>query len=318
MKPDSQDWSRGDLGKRLESGWGIDPESLIEVRIGANNVYRAQRDGHPVYVKVTAGTIRPESDVAGSTAYLQHLGDRGAPVSKLILRENGRRYEIMPHEERSYYISVAEAAVGEGIDLHCKDPKVFAAWGTALAGLHKAAEEFDSAPWDYLKGDDEWERIQTRCADEPPEILGRIDEIGSWRESLARPEKGFPLTHGDMNAGNVIIDGGIDGYKATLIDFDEPMYIWNAADIARPFCETWEQSDRERHENFDAFFNAYSKIRTPEPGSPRDYENFMTLKKLEGYGWFLKVWEAEEAFGEKVDETVARLREMILNPLSLG
>lgn len=206
----------------------------------------------------------------------------------------------MFHEDRNYYIAVAEAAVGKGIDLHCKDPSVFAAWGAALASLHEAAEGFDAPSWDYLKGDDEWERIQIRCANEPPEILARIDEIRSWRENLARPENGFPLTHGDMNAGNVIIDRSINGYRATLIDFDEPMYIWNAADIARPFCETWEQSDRERHENFDAFFNAYSRIRTPELDSPRDYQNFMTLKKLEGYGWFLKVWEAEEASGRRL------------------
>lgn len=318
MKPDPQDWPRRDLQKRLGEGWGIDPDSLSEVRAGANNIYRADRDGHRVFVRVTAGTIRPESDIAGSTAYLQYLGDRGAPVSKLILRGDGHRFEIMPYEDRVYYISVAEAAVGKGIDFHCKDARVFAAWGTALASLHNAAEGFDASGFEYLTGDEEWERVQVRCADEPPEILERIAEIKEWREKLPRSEVGFPLTHGDMNAGNVILDGAGDGYRATLIDFDEPMFIWNAADVARPFCETWEQTGGERRDNFQAFLAAYSKVRHPEFEDPRDYENFLTLKNLEGYGWLRKVWEAEEAFGENVEETVARVRGMILRPLPLA
>lgn len=314
MEADPQDWPREELAALLRRGWQIDGSTLEEVRTGANNVYRAVKLDAPVFVKVTAGTIRPESDIADSTAYLQHVGEQGAPVSRLILAENGDRYDVMPQEDRRYYITVAEAARGRGIDQTCKERDVFAAWGAAAASLHKATVGFDTTPYQYLEGSAEWERIQNRCADAPADIRNLVDEIGEWRDALPRPAGGLPLTHGDMNAGNIIIDGS----RGTLIDFDEPMLVWNAADVARPFRETWDQSNEERAQNFAAFVSAYAAVFPLEFEDPKDFENFCTLKNLEMYGWFSKVWKGDEAFGQKVDYINEKLTELILNPLPLA
>ncbi len=314
MEADPHAYEEADLALRLTEGWDIDRQSLVHVRGGSNNVFQAKRGGGDVFVKVTAASMRTESEVSGSSAFLRHLGDRGAPVSKLVIKENGNRYDIFDSAERTYYITVTEAAPGTIKDKSCKEPDRFAAWGAAIARLHNAAEDFDRSSYPYLAGDGEWLRIIDRCGDAEAAIRDRIDEIGIWRQALARPAEGLPLTHGDMNIGNVVFNNG----AATLIDFDEPMITWNAADIARPFCETWAQSDKERAINFEALLSAYSEHRQPEFTDPGDYENFVVLKCLEAYGWLRKEWIGEDFIGENVEASLNRLRGLILAPLKLG
>jgi Ser/Thr protein kinase RdoA (MazF antagonist) len=43
----------------------------------------------------------------------------------------------------------------------------------------------------------------------------------------------FGLTHGDHRPGNVLYDGK----QVHPIDFDEPVYHWYMADIAKPFLD---------------------------------------------------------------------------------
>lgn len=314
MEQDPHAYEEAELGERLEEGWGIDPGSLVHVRKGANNVFRAIRSGRGVFIKVTAASMRTESEVSASSAFLRHLGDNGAPVSKLVIKANGNRFDIFDSGGRTYFITVTQAAPGSGFDKSCKDKDLFTAWGAALAKLHNAAEDFDRSSFPYLAGDGEWLRIIERCEDAEPEIRARVEEIGAWRDALVRPAGGLPLTHGDMNIGNVVFQDGM----AILIDFDEPMTNWNAADIARPFCETWAQSDGERAANFKAFLSAYSDFREPDFIDPRDYENFMVLKCLEGYGWMRKEWIGEGFLGESVADHLERSRGLILAPLKLG
>lgn len=314
MEQDPHAYEEAELGERLEEGWGIDPGCLVHVRKGANNVFRAARDSEDVFIKVTAASMRTESEVSASSAFLRHLGDNGAPVSKLVIKANGNRFDIFDSDGRTYYITVTEAAHGTGFDKSCEDPALFAAWGAALAKLHTAAEDFDRSSFPYLAGDGEWLRIIERNADADADIKAVIQDIGKWREALPRPPAGLPLTHGDMNIGNVILKDGV----ATLIDFDEPMTIWNAADIARPFCETWAQSDGQRAVNFSTFLDAYSEHRQPEFTAPGDYENFVVLKCLEAYGWMRKEWVGKDYIGENAEDSIERLRGLILSPPKLG
>lgn len=314
MEADPHAYEEVDLALRLTEGWAIDRQSLVHVRGGSNNVFQAKRGGGDVFVKVTAASMRTESEVSGSSAFLRHLGDRGAPVSKLVIKSNGNRYDIFDSAERTYYITVTETAPGTVKDKSCSDPNHFAAWGAALALLHNAAEDFDRSSFPYLAGDGEWLRIIDRCGDAEAAIRDRIDEIGIWRNALVRPAGDLPLTHGDMNIGNVAYNGG----AATLIDFDEPMITWNAADIARPFRETWGQDDAQRAKTFKAFLGAYSQHRPPELTDPRDYENFNTLKNLEMYGWLSKEWTGDTFIGHNVEDGLKELRGLILAPLKLG
>lgn len=314
MEADPHAYPEADLASRLEEGWDIDPASLVHMRDGANNVFRARRSQGGVFVKVTAASMRTESEVSGSSAFLRHLGDKGAPVSKLVIKSNGNRYDIFDHGERTYFITVTEAAAGTVFDKSCKDPAAFAAWGTALAQLHNAAEDFERTTFPYLAGDGEWMRIIERCADAAENIKAVILETGAWRDALARPEGGLPLTHGDMNIGNVVFKDG----AATLIDFDEPMTNWNAADIARPFRETWDQSDEQRAANFKAILKAYETHRPAELADPADYEHFNTLKNLEMYGWFRKEWTGGDFIGNNVEASIKLLEGLILAPLKLG
>jgi Ser/Thr protein kinase RdoA (MazF antagonist) len=314
MEADPHAYPEAALASRLKEGWGIAPESLIHVREGANNVFRASRGGGEVFIKVTAASIRTESEVSGSSAFLRHLGDKGAPVSKLVIKENGNRYDIFDHGERTYFITVTEAAAGTVFDKSCKDAGAFAAWGAALAQLHNGAQDFERTSFPYLAGDGEWLRITERCEDTAENIRQVVLEIAAWREALPRPSGGLPLTHGDMNIGNVIFKDG----AAMLIDFDEPMINWNTADIARPFRETWDQSDEERAANFRAFLKAYERHRPLEFTDPEDYERFCTLKNLEMYGWFRKEWTGGDFIGNNVEASIKLLEDLILAPLKLG
>ena len=181
--------------------------------------------------------------------------------------------------------------------------------------MHNAAADFDGSPYPYLTGDGEWLRMLDRLCDQPRELIDRIEEIRVWREALPRPPGGFPVTHGDMNAGNAMWDG----QRIRLIDFEEPIYTWNAADMARPFRETQGMSVSHRKTCFEAFMSGYKMHRAPQFHDPLDYSNFITMKNLEMYGWGLKEWKGDKSFdGRDMDVALAELKDVILRPLMIG
>lgn len=323
MKFDDFSFSDAALEKELCLSWSLDAGSLTLFRQAATKLYRATRLGQPVFVKVIAESLRPERDVEGATAFLRHLTEKGAPVSGLVSREDGERYGFLDSGDASYFVCVLEDAPGEALTKDEDDPTKFRAWGDALAQLHNAADDFDGAPYPFLTGDGEWLRVKERLA-EADEALGRrIAEIDAWRAALPHPHHvssssasaGFPITHGDMNAGNAVWDG----QRVCLIDFEEPIYTWNAADIARPFRETSAMSDARRKVCFDAFLAGYKSHRTLQFYEPQDYSNFITVKNLEMLGWLTKVWTGETGFGGgSLQSDIDDLKAMILEPLRLG
>ena len=129
MKFDDFQYDDAELETKVCLEWGVDAGSLQHFRKLATNMYRAKRGGEPVFVKVTAASLRPERDVEGATAFLRHLTEKAAPVSKLVMREDGERYGVFEAGPASYFISVISEVPGEALSYKEEDPVKFKAWG---------------------------------------------------------------------------------------------------------------------------------------------------------------------------------------------
>lgn len=274
--------------KRLDTGRvralagsaGGAPESLELIHDGYNRVYRFETADGPRCLKVTA--VRARSELVGSTDYVQHLAEDGAPVCHPCRWPNGGLILSFHCAGALFHATMFERVAGEPVGLECRDAIVYRAWGRALAALHRSAERYRPEPG----------LIVWSVEREIEQVLAQLDasdeaarkELAALREWLAAQPRGAGLvgwTHGDQNAGNAIWDGE----RVRLIDFDEPMYHWFTADVARPFRELSQLPKATLCELRDAFVSGYQHVRRLSASDLEQLPWLVRLKSLEVYAW---------------------------------
>lgn len=97
--------------------------------------------------------------------------------------------------------------------------------------------------------------------------------------------------------------------QGRIIDFDEPMRGWFAADVARPFREIADFPLALRQQLMRAFISGYREIRPFNEQSAAALPWFLRLKNLSIYAW-----ELEDNDGQVDDPEMIALRREIINP----
>ncbi|HID54358.1 MAG TPA: hypothetical protein EYP41_20260, partial [Anaerolineae bacterium] len=110
-----------------------------------------------------------------------------------------------------------------------------------------------------------------------------FERIDTWWQNLSPLPTGFGVTHADCNAGNFVWNGR----TITIIDFDEPMLTWFAADIARPFLEIYDFPLALRRELLAAFLAGYGTVRPLDEATLASLPWFMRMKDMAVYAWEL-------------------------------
>jgi Ser/Thr protein kinase RdoA (MazF antagonist) len=269
-----------DRVRTLAGSVGGEPESLVLIHDGYNRVYRfASPDGDRC-LKVTA--IRTRSELVGSTDYVSHLAEDGAPVCRPCRWPDGDLVLSFPCAGALFHATMFEGVAGEPVGRECRDPGIYRAWGRALAALHCSAERYRPEP-----GLIEWSverEIEQVAAELDAVDEAALEELAVLREWLASQPVGagrLGWTHGDQNAGNALWDGEC----VRLIDFDEPMYHWFTADVARPFRELSHLPKATLCALRDAFVSGYRRVRGLSASDLEQLPWLVRLKSLEVYAW---------------------------------
>jgi Ser/Thr protein kinase RdoA (MazF antagonist) len=274
------------------------------VSTGANLIFLSADARGPVYLRLNHALQRAPHELAANVAWLQHLERCGAPVSPAVLGCDGRAVENFQLDGEAIVATAVREVPGRAVEAV---PDQYAAWGRALAQLHRASEGFAVPAGGSLR---DWTRSWAEARERLPS-----EESAAWR-ALERVESRLAelptgalfqgVTHADCNRTNALFDGE----RVWIIDFDEPTVHWFAADVARPFRELTAE-DPARDACLEALVAGYREERAFEPILEAAIPLFIEMKNIEIFAWLWgsEAWAGDELPGGRDrDATLAAIR----------
>ncbi len=269
-------------------GLAADP---VAVSAGANLVFRGEDPRGTVYLRLNHATQRTPDQLAANVAWLRHLEAGGAPVSPALESGRGRWVEDFEVGGEPVVATAVRAVPGRAVEPR---PEEYAAWGRALARLHRATDGFalpdDGSLRDWRVG---WEETRARLPAEERAAWRALRAVEANLAPLPRERGAQGMTHADCNRTNALFDGS----RVWIIDFDEPTFHWFAADVARPFRELTPEQDAYAG-CLEALLAGYREERPFAPVFEAALPVFVLMKNVEVYAWDLSGdWAGDELPG---------------------
>lgn len=297
---------------RAASLWVTQPIHLKLVNNQINCVYRFEDKNRGYYLRITHETIRSRPELEAAIDFQQHLFKHHAPICQPIPSETGAYIEIIKQDHLEFFAHVCLEVPGKIMSFENTNKQAYFTWGKALAQLHNAAQSYQPQIHHFLSWKDLWQETHEYLQQEPQEIQDCFHRIETFFNQNTTTALNFGLTHGDHRPGNVLYDG----QQIHIIDFDEPVYHWFLADIAKPFLDLCNQP----RESWMPLFNRYIEgYRSTRPITENDLKNirwFTQMKSLEIYLWCKNNWHEPTAPGGKPRELwLSELRQMAMTPL---
>jgi Ser/Thr protein kinase RdoA (MazF antagonist) len=271
--------------------WRADPGSLQLVHHGINVIYRFRGGGQDHFLKLTHADLKSAAELEANWDFVQHLAEEGAPVSPPVLSMDRRKVVTIPQGEEVFLATVTQAMPGDLLPERMLPPETFRAWGKALARMQRASATFKPADASlYLDWKRNWDEIRALLAPSDTAALSEYKQVDAWFQSLSQDTQEFGLTHADFRAGNMLLHEG----RITIIDFDEPVRHWWAADVARPLLDLLDHPRTERLQARGSFVAGYRSVRPLDEFWVEKLTWFMRMKALGMYSWSAAHWDARQ------------------------
>lgn len=292
--------------------WGADPSSVKLVSEGINLVYRFETNNFVKYLRITHEKIRNYTELISAIDFQKHLFQLGVPICQAVESSRHNFVEEVVQDDLTFLAHVCKEVPGQIIHFDYSEQDIYVTWGQSLAKLHLAAKQYRPGPQCQFKNwQDLWEETFGYLKLEDEIIKREFQNIDVWLKTLVQDRENFGLTHGDHRPGNVLYDG----IQVYIIDFDEPVYHWFVADIARPFLDLCDKPFNLWRDKFLGFIEGYRKLLPITNNQIKNISWFLRLKNLEIYLWVKNNWQDPVAPGGGSSEAwLAQLRRVIENP----
>ena len=290
------------------------------LNLGLNDTYALKTaNGEKYILRVYRAGWRSLSDISYEMDALNHLSNKGIPISKPLPQKDGRLIQTVSAPEGARHVVLFTYAEGKAPSYE-KEAEIKAFnYGKATAKIHNAVQDFTSQHvrfplnLDYLidvplksigpmlsHRKEDWAYLQ-QLSDK---IRYQFNEMPS--DAL---EQGF--CHGDFHGGNAhFADDGV----VTFFDFDCCGWGWRAYDIA---VFRWAARLREKEEQrWEPFLRGYTQERSLQEVDLQAIPLFIGIRHLWllglhtsngqdwGFGWmndkyfdraikFFQDWDAE-------------------------
>lgn len=294
--------------------WGGDVETLMLISNGINLVYRFEYRRKGMYLRITHPKIRSPDELAGAIDYQRHLQHFGAQVCEPLLSRQGNYIEEIIQGDLVFLAHAAKEVPGVTANFSHSNQYFYENWGKELANLHFAARHYQPPNNFTFKT---WQDLQNELVSylksENKVINDEFYKINEYFSKLLQDSNNYGLTHGDHRHQNVLYDGK----EIYIIDFDEPVYHWFGADIARPFLIISHEPLIEWTNKLSWYLEGYNSIL---PLSRSDIEQlpwFIRMKTLEIYLWTKNNWHDPTAPGGNSTKIwLSELEKAIQSPIT--
>lgn len=293
--------------------WSADSHTIKLINDGINLVYRFEVNGKGKYLRMTHPNIRSFNELTAAIDFQLYLFTNHAPVCKPVPSQEGNYIETINQGDMLFLAHVTDEVPGDLMHFNHLRNDVFTIWGTALAKLHQAALNYKPARNLHFKTwKDLWNETSCYLPNENDAIKNVFQAINEWFSTLTPTADDFGLIHADHRTGNVLYDGN----EVYIIDFDEPVYHWLAADITNPFLELPNKPFASWKPKFLCFIEGYRSILPFSDEQINQLPWFAQMKSLAIYLWCKNNWFEPFAPGGKPRERwLEELYKMALKPI---
>ncbi|GAA0848766.1 phosphotransferase enzyme family protein [Paenibacillus glucanolyticus] len=283
--------------------FGLSLKELSFIGGFQNFIYSYTCEGCKYIPRFTPSTLRTQKGLEAELEWIRYLAENGMSVSEPIPSDQGIDVECVSGKIVDFYATSFKHAPGRKIGYpEClNNPMLYEQCGCMTGHLHDLAKRYEP-----LARRHSWERNDYLLhAREylPPEhapILRVLDELKERLASQPVTPDNFGLIHGDINAGNFMVD---ETGEITLFDFDECQYSWYAEDIAIQLYYLLyvfgEDSKSERKMQYELFIEHFALgytengRRLPE-GWKEQLSLFLKLREIIVFVGIYRSWDLRQ------------------------
>ncbi|MDD2648621.1 MAG: phosphotransferase [Eubacteriales bacterium] len=227
-----------ELAKNALKNWEHDDEGLDEMlsmfRISSNAIYPYMDKGALCYLRLSPEVEKREENLLGELEYIEYLRQNGYPAHKPLKAKNGKTLLEISTPRGDYYASAFQGVFGTQIeDTDCSEDVIFA-YGKALGFMHRLSQNYKprTKVWSYK---DVLDTINTSLVvnHAPKYIMEENKSVCGALSVLSATKENFGLVHYDFETDNVFYDDRTG--SCAVIDFEDGMYNWYAADFVKAF-----------------------------------------------------------------------------------
>lgn len=200
--------------------------------------------------------------------------------------KNGKLIEVIDSPFGVLHAIVFNFCEGELIEIDDLTEHQWYLWGAALGDLHHHSKQFTSMYEDnrtrnfatLLKN------VEAAIPSKEEAALRELDVIKGWMENLDQTSENYGFIHFDFELDNLIWSGK----KVQVIDFEDSIDGWFAADIANALRDLFSVGVNLSHKYFQLFIKGYRTKITITEKELNEIPMFLRFHNLFSYSILLQ------------------------------
>jgi len=223
-------------------------ESLNWFRISSNAVYPYFDGENLCFLRLCPVQEKPEGYVEAEIEFIEYLISNGFSAMEPIPTLAGEKCRTISTKWGIYRMSAFRCVPGSPIEDAEMTPELLYNYGAALGNLHNLSAEFSPRAKRPSLEDIALEIRENL----PVKLIPALEKVMAELAAIPRTKENFGLIHYDFEPDNVFFHP--ETGRISVIDFDDSMYHFFAADIAQvfdsledaAFCKTFLEGYRSR------------------------------------------------------------------------
>ncbi|MBN1500480.1 MAG: phosphotransferase [Spirochaetes bacterium] len=281
----NSDWDCG-LAADLASNWNHDETWIKMWRASANFICFIRNDGHHYVIRFNNDSERSLKRIDSEIKILHYLKSKNIRIAEPVLSGNKNYIERTNTAYGTFNTCVFERLSGKQYDIDDLKPDDFLTWGESLGKLHKAFKEMPAdLQISRISHVDLFEGYVKETLTADYVELKEIEYLSNWLKKLKKNKDNYGLIHYDFELDNIIWNE--EGLH--LIDFDDSIYSWYAADIVYALRDLFDDGNefKKDDEKFLSFIKGYRRENSISEEELLEMPNFyrlhhfITFKKLQ-------------------------------------
>ena len=302
------------LVKKILSRWSYDEDSLDlldQYRISSNAVYPFLYQEQLRLLRFYPIPEKPEGSGQAEISFLKYLQEARYPSLRIVPSIHSNDFELFEEDGTLFFACVFARVPGVSVDSLSLSEEVVSAAGKALGELHSLASLYapDLRRWSYTDVLSFCRQVFDEVGNQE-QALREADFIEKLLDVLPKTSERYGLIHFDFERDNLFYCQ--DNNTCHVIDFDDAMYHFYAADVERALSDLTSDESSDPNDIEAWFLSGYRSVRAMSEDEIAMFPLFQRFANLYGYARVLRVIEEPAiATPEWMTSLLARLEDLL-------
>lgn len=249
-----------DLATMILGNWKYDEDSLElfkYYRISSNAIYPFRYEGKTKILRFAPASEKSRESILAELEFVNYLRENKYPALKSVLSNNLEELVTADTPWGEYYATTFERVSGVPMEETDFSDSIMFEYGRTLGKLHKLSSNF-IPKYKRWSCEDVLLWIYNTLAELPNQemALKEVNILSNYFSKLPKSTENYGLIHYDFELDNVFYNETT--HSCNVIDFDDSMYHWYAADIEQCLDSIKEEVEPANYEHVkECLLNGY-------------------------------------------------------------